>query len=128
LRTVVPVRTKIIPISSQSGEGLKEMLFAVKKAVVTARAKVEKEIEESGVPVITLTDTSQQWKVEKTTDGFRVSGHRIDKFAGRTDFNSEEGVRRLRDIMKKMGIMHELTRQKIKAGDSIQIGPDKFEY
>jgi Obg family GTPase CgtA-like protein len=115
-------------ISSQSGEGLKDMLFTLKAAVVKARAKVEKEIEKAGVPVIKLTDMSQQWKVEKVADGFKVTGFRIEKFAGRTDFSNEQGVRRLRDIMKKMGIMHELTRKKIAAGQRIHIGPDSFEY
>lgn len=128
LKSVVPARTKIMPVSSQSGAGLQDMLWEVKKAVEKARAKIEKEIEETGVPVLKLTDMSQQWKVEKVTGGFRVSGHRIEKFAARTDFTREEGVRRLRDIMKKMGILHELNRQKIEAGQTIHIGPDKFEY
>jgi GTP-binding protein len=128
LKSVVPARTKVMPISSQSGAGLQDMLWEVKKAVEKARAKIEKEIEKSGVPVIKLTDVSQQWKITKTADGFKVSGHRIEKFAGRTDFTNEEGIRRLRDIMKKMGIMHELNRKKIKAGQTIHIGPNSFEY
>jgi GTP-binding protein len=128
LKAVVPARTKIMPISSQSGAGLQDMLFTLKKSVEKARAKVAKEIEETGVPVITLTDTSQQWKFEKHGDNFIITGHRIEKFAARTDFDQEEGVRRLRDIMKKMGIMHELRRQKIDVGNLIHIGPNSFEY
>jgi GTP-binding protein len=104
------------------------MLFAVKAAVVKAREKHQKEIEEQGVPVIRLTDTSQQWKVEKIEGGFKVSGQRIEKFAARTDFANEQGVRRLRDIMKKMGIMHELHRQGIEAGNSVHVGLQSFEY
>lgn len=128
LRTVVPARTRIMPISSASGAGLQDMLYMLKKSVEKARAKVAKEIEETGVPVITLTDNSQQWKVEKHGENFIITGHRIEKFAARTDFTQEEGVRRLRDIMKKMGIMHELRRQKIDAGNLIHIGPNSFEY
>ncbi|MBC7581335.1 GTPase ObgE [Aeromicrobium sp.] len=129
LRTVVPARTKLLAISSQSGAGLTDMLFAVKKAVTTARAKVEKEvIEQAGVPVLKLTDTSQQWTVTKVEDGFKVTGFRIEKFAGRTDFDNEQGIRRLRDIMKKMGIMHDLIRKNIAVGENIHIGPDVFEY
>ena len=128
LKTVVPARTKLLAISSQSGEGLKELLFAVKKAVDKARAKVEKSREKVGVPVIKMADNSQQWKVEKHGENYIITGHRIEKFAARTDFSQEEGVRRLRDIMKKMGIMHELRRQKIEAGHQIHIGPDNFEY
>ena len=45
----------------------------------------------------------------------------------RTDFENEEGVARLRDIMRKMGIMHQLERKGIEADDQIVIGSDK-EY
>jgi len=103
-------------------------LFAVKAAVTKARAKIRKEIEEQGVPVIRLSDTSQQWTVEKLEDGFKLSGQRIEKFAARTDFTNEQGVRRLRDIMKKMGIMHELNRQGIQAGNRVHIGQQSFEF
>lgn len=34
-------------------------------------------------------------------------------------------MQRLRHIMGKMGILHELTRQGIEPGQTIQIGPDE---
>jgi GTP-binding protein len=50
-----------------------------------------------------------------------VTGERIEKFARRTDFDNEAAVQRLRDIMRRAGIMHELTRQGIKPGQEIKI-------
>ncbi len=38
------------------------------------------------------------------------------------DFANDQAVRRLRDIMKKMGIMHELARQGVKSGDVVNVG------
>jgi len=58
-----------------------------------------------------------------------VTGRKIEKFGARTDFENEAGIQRLRDIMKKMGIMHELVRQNIQAGDKIAIGKyGELEY
>ncbi len=129
LRTVVPVRTKILPISSLAGTGLQDMLYTMKASVVKARTKAKAKIEKQGVPVIRLTDTSQQWKVKKQGKEFMVTGGRIEKFAARTDFANEQGVRRLRDIMKKMGIMHELRRAGVDAGSTVTIGhAGSFEY
>jgi GTPase len=51
-----------------------------------------------------------------------VTGVKIEQFAGRTDYESEEGVQRLRDILRKMGIMHALLRQGIEPGQTIHIG------
>ena len=53
---------------------------------------------------------------------FTITGKKIERFAERTDFSSAPGEQRLRDIMRKMGIMRELTRQRIKAGEKIQVG------
>lgn len=129
LRRVAPAKTKLLAISSQSGQGLNELLFGIKDAVQKARAKREKQAAKDEVPVIKLADTSQQWKVEKQGDTFLVTGSRIEKFAARTDFTNEQAVRRLRDIMKKMGIMHELSRQKIESGNKVIVrNSSSFNY
>jgi GTP-binding protein len=129
LKTAAGARAKLFAISAQSGKGIPELLFAVKAAVVKTREKVQKQTGKEAVPVLRMTDVSQQWKVEKQGDTFVVTGHRIEKFAARTDFANEQGVRRLRDIMKKMGIMHELTRQGIKSDEAIHIrGAGSFTY
>lgn len=129
LRAVTPRTAKLVAISSQSGQGLQELLYAVKTAVLKARTKTKKETPEEEIPILRLADETQAWKVSREGDTFVVNGHRIEKFAGRTDFSNEQAIRRLRDIMKKMGIMHELTRQKIEPGNKIQIGrAGNFEY
>jgi len=83
---------------------------------------------ESAPPVYKLTDTSDAYTVTKEDDIFVVTGERIEKFARRTDFDSEEGVQRLRDIMRRAGILHELTRQGIEAGQTIRIGSGTLVY
>ncbi len=45
----------------------------------------------------------------------------------RTDFENDEGIARLRDIMRKMGIMHELERKGIEPDEQIIVGSKK-EY
>jgi GTP-binding protein len=131
LRQVAPKNAQLFAISAQAGIGLKELLFAVKNTVERQRqvAAETAEDEANGVPVLTLGNDEQAWKVTKEKDYFLVTGKRIEKFASRTDFENEQGVRRLRDIMKKMGIMHELRRHGIEADQIIQIGSfGKFEY
>lgn len=114
---------KVMAISSQAGTGLRELLFAVKDVVVKARAQIKEAEEAETVPVIKMADTSGHWRVTKQDSGtFLVSGYKIEKFAQRTDFSSEEGVQRLRDIMRKMGIMHKLLREGLEPGNTVRIG------
>ena len=61
------------------------------------------------------------------TTTYVVAGPKIEKFAARTDFSNIHGVNRLRDIMKKMGIIHELERQGATSESLIRIG-DSEEF
>lgn len=129
LANVVPEGTEIYAISAQAGTGVRQLLFAVKAALAAYIQEHAEEDDQDAVPVLTLTDNSQAWRVTKNGDVFLITGHKIEKFASRTNFDNEEGVSRLRDIMRKMGIIHELKRQGIEDGQSVQIGAaGKFEY
>ncbi len=124
LRRVIDAKTPLFAISAHSGEGLQQLLFALKDAVQTMRAQPKEEPESTELPVLKLTDTSDEWNVAKRGGTFIVTGKKIERFAGRTDFSNDQGVQRLRDIMRRQGILHELVRQGIKAGQTIQIGSD----
>lgn len=121
LQPVVPPETELYAISARSGAGVRDLLYAVKRALTAYREKQAAEPEDD-TPVLRLTNDQLAWKVSKVAQGFTVTGHRIEKFAGRTDFNNEQGVQRLRDIMRRMGIMHELRRQGIKDGQQVIVG------
>jgi GTPase len=124
LREVVAAETPIFAISSQSGEGLPQLRFALKEAVQAVRARPAEAAEAPTIPVLTLSDTSEEWRVARQGEAFVVIGPKIEQFAHRTDFSNEQAVQRLRDIMRRQGILHELVRQGIEAGQTIQIGSD----
>lgn len=131
LKKVAPKNAAIFAISAQSGQGLKEMLFTIKDKVQAVRAHVKAEAPDDSLPVLKLTDTSDAYTVTKEDNRFIVVGERIEKFARRTDFDSEEGVQRLRDIMRRAGILHEMVRQGIEPGNVIQISQNpafQFDY
>lgn len=120
--------TKIFPISAQSNQGVKELLYEVKDQLAKINKKKEK-TKKDKIPVIRLTKDENSWQVKKTKHGFVVSGAKIERFARRTNFEDEEGINRLKDIMHKMGISRELERRKIKSGDKIKISEiDELEY
>jgi len=129
LKKVVPARTPIMAISAQAQQGLPELLRKVAKMVAVEGTKQTVSEKSEAVPVLRLKDEGQAWNVERREDSFIITGQRIEKFAQRTDFSNEQALRRLRDIMKKMGITYELARQGAKAGNKITIGSaGQFEY
>ena len=125
----------IMAISSPARTNLKELLRILRKTVDETRALQAEELaieagEDGDVPRITLSQQDEQkaWKVLKLDDGaYKVVGHKIEKFARRTDFEGGyQNVNRLRDIMKKMGIAHELKRQGAQGDSIIRIGRNQF--
>jgi GTP-binding protein len=129
LKAILPKNAKVMAISSQTGTGTKELLRKTSNILTKSKKDSAKNDDESSLPVLKITNMELKWTVKKTGGVFMIKGSKIEKFASRTDFENPHGVARLKDIMKKMGIMHELNRKGIKAGDMVQIGRfDKFEY
>lgn len=121
LQAVAGKDEPIFAVSAQAGTGLKQLLYAVKSEVQKAREQVE-EVEEAiedQLPVLRLHDNDPSWVVTHDKGVYTVRGTKIEQFAARTDFDNEEGVQRLRDIMRRLGIMHELIRQGIEPGQTI---------
>lgn len=124
LQAVVPKKATVFAISSYAKRGLDPLLFALKKVVDKDHAKkVKKTVElAEALPVIRLKATAEAWQITKKDNIYTITGKKIERFADRTDFANEHGLQRLRDIMKKMGIMHQLRREGINPDDKIIIG------
>ncbi len=114
LQKVVPKKTPLFAISSQAHTGIRELLRELRVVIDTNKAKkAEEEAENTAQEHIYTLDTQElAWNVQKIEENtFKITGHKIEKFARRTDFEDFHGRQRLRDIMKKMGISHELIRK-----------------
>lgn len=121
LKKAVKRGTKILAISAHSGIGVKELLYETKNQLQKFAAKVEKS-EETSLPVIKLEKADDHWAVVKKKSKYIVTGEKIEKFAYKTDFESLDAVARLKDIIRRTGIAHELDRKGAEAADVIIFG------
>lgn len=121
---------QLFTISSTAHTGIKDVLRALRTIVDRVRAEqkvtADEVTDEGDVPVITLGDEqlSDHWEVtfDEDEQWYHVSGEKIEKFARRTNFDQFEAVNRLRDIMKRYGISHELSRMGATGESLVQIG------
>lgn len=126
---------QIFAISSSAHQGLKEVLRALRKQVEDFRnsqSEIEvDEEEDENIAVISLSqdEINKAWSVEFNEEEniFEVHGEKIEKFARRTNFMNIHGVNRLRDILRKMGIEHELRRMGAENSSIISIAGNQFE-
>lgn len=130
LEAVIAKDAKIFVISSSAHLGIEPLLRELVKVVEAERSRVvEDEPEEDELPTIGLNAREQEkaWRVTVEEGRYVVTGPKIEKFAARTDYTNVHSVARLRDIMRKIGIAHELVRAGAKPDDIVVIG-DAGEY
>ena len=121
LKKIVPRGTPILAISSQSGEGVSELLRTIIK-IAQRRQKASRKSRKPQLPVIRFKPRGDEWQLKKTASGYIVSGRKIERFAHRTRFGDYHAEQRLRDIMRKMGIIQELERRGIEPDQQVIIG------
>lgn len=132
LQAVLAPETPIFAISSLARTNITETLRELQSLVEAKRqrqAEADALIEEDDeLPVIGLNagEAQNAWEVTKEDDRYVVSGPKIERFAERTDFNNIFGINRLRDIMRKLGIVHELERRGAEGDSLISIAGHEF--
>ena len=133
VQAVVSAETEIYAISSTARTNLTDVLRAASRKVHEAR-ELERELaaqetSEDDTVVIRLSDDAvvNSWHVRREEGTYVVTGPKIEKFAARADYGNVHSTNRLRDIMRKLGIAHELERQGIQPADIVSIG-ESGEY
>lgn len=111
-------------ISAVSHLNLKELMW---NAFTTLRELPveEKELE---MPVYRAEVDPNDFEIEKTEDGYVVSGARIEKAAAMTYFDQPGSVRRFQRLMAGLGVEKALRAAGIQEGDSVIIGDWELEW
>lgn len=135
VKQVAGENAEVFIVSSSAHQGLTEVLRALRDKVQAVRTEAlesaqYEELDAEDIETISLGENqiAEAWSVEKDTETgeFIVRGDKIEKFARRTNFDGFENVNRLRDIMNKMGINHELSRAGAVGDSVIRIGDSEF--
>ena len=125
-----PEGIQVYPISAVTGEGIKELLYAVKKMLDESPMEpvvYEKEYE---IKLPDLSDEPYTVYYDDTGDEpmFVVEGPRIEKMLGYTNLESEKGFDFFQRFLKENGILKELEDLGIQEGDTVRLYGWQFEY
>mgnify|MGYP000890953734 FL=1 len=122
-----PEGIKVYPISAVTGQGVKELLYAVRELLDNFPDDVvvfEKEFDIDEL----LDNSDDNYNVYLGDDGvFIVEGERIDKMLGYTNFESEKGFNFFQKFMKSSGAIDRLEELGIEEGDTVRVG-DYLEF
>jgi GTP-binding protein len=116
---------QVFEVSAASGEGLRELTFAMAAIVEAARA--EREVVEATRIVLRppSADGSDSFTVTETPEGWRVRGAKPERWVRQTDFSNDEAVGFLADRLNRLGVETRLVELGAEEGDTVIIGdPD----
>lgn len=124
-----PKGIQVYPISAVSGQGLNELLFAVKgmlEEINEPPIVFEAEI----VPDEILRYSNEPFSVtyDEAEDEYVVEGPRIEKMLGYTNLDSEKGFVFFQKFLKENEILDQLEKLGIKEGDTVRMYGLKFDY
>lgn len=122
-----PEGIKVYPISAVTGQGVKELLYAVRELLDNFPDDVvifEKEFDVDEL----LDNSDDNYNVYIDENGvFIVEGERIDKMLGYTNLESEKGFNFFQKFMKSSGAIDRLEELGIEEGDTVRVG-DYLEF
>jgi GTP-binding protein len=116
---------RVFPVSAASGEGTKELIFAMSEIVLAARAEREVAVAERIIIRPPSAAGGDDFTVKQTGEGWRVRGIKPERWVRQTDFSNDEAVGFLADRLNRLGVETRLQQLGAKEGDAVLIGhPD----
>jgi GTPase len=121
---------EVVPVSAASGEGLRQLTFAMARVVEAARR--ERPVAEATRIVIRppSADGGDDFTVEETVEAstgsgeraWRVLGVKPERWVRQTDFSNDEAVGFLADRLNRLGVESRLLGLGAAEGDTVLIG------
>lgn len=117
----------VYPISAVSGQGLRELLFYVRKMLNECPKEATVYEPEYDPAVHFLKE--EPYTVSRADDGaFVVEGPKIEKMLGYTNIDSEKGFLFFQKFLREQGILEKLEEMGIKDGDTVRMYYNEFDY
>lgn len=123
-----PAGVAVYPISAVSGQGLKELLYAVKKLLDEIQEDPIVYEPEYDPTVNSIKNEAYTIEINAKDGAYVVEGPKIEKMLGYTNLESERGFLFFQNFLKEQGILKDLEEKGIQEGDTVRMYDLEFEY
>jgi GTP-binding protein len=111
-------------ISAVAGTNVRQLLYRAAELL----AKTPEPPPVAELPVYRLETDPNDFRVDKTAEGWRVVGEAIERAAAMTYWEYDQSVRRFQRIMEALGIDQSLREAGVQQGDTVFIGEYELEW
>jgi len=112
-------------ISAATKNGTDDLMKKILPIVLEERGKRLEITDDEEMPVLKphlTTEKMGAYHLETKPDGIYVTGKRLEQFTKMTDFSKEGGVRRLRDVIDRIGLKKALVKERGESELPVYIG------
>lgn len=120
---------EVIVASAVSGQGMDRLRRRMAETVARLRAEEPAErppTRRVARPV--LRPAEPDFAVERTEDGYRVTGKRIDRWVAMTDLSNDEAAEYLASRLERAGVERALAAAGARRGDTVEMGGYAFDF
>ena len=115
----------VFPISAATGQGTRELLYAVWK---TLQQMPEEPPQAAEARVFRAEEDDDAFEITREGKRLEVRGRRVERAAAMTDWNNDESVARFQRILKAAGLLEALIEDGVQPGDTVVIGDHELEW
>ena len=123
-----PKGIRVFPISAVSGQGLKELLYAVLEMLQNVDSTPIVFEQEYFPETALYKDEPYTVEYNEEEEEYVVEGPRIEKMLGYTNIESEKGFLFFQKFLRDQGILDELENLGIQEGDTVRMYGLVFDY
>ena len=123
-----PLGYEVYPISAVSGEGVRELLYHVRKMLDDINEEPTVFEQEFDPEMLAIGDDPYTVEYDESADEYVIEGPKIEKMLGYTNLESEKGFVFFQKFLKETGILEELEKLGIKEGDTVRMYGLVFQY
>ncbi len=117
----------LYPVSALTGEGVDALLGAIRTSVEAMRQE-ESEEELPGRVYRPAARDDKSFTVEKEGEAYYVRGRAAERIIAMANLESDEGIADLQRQLDRLGLLKQLDKAGVKAGDTVFIGDYELEW
>jgi GTP-binding protein len=115
----------VYAVSALTGKGVSALSEAIHERLRELDRATE---DEPVVRTYRLAPSEVEHTIRREGDGFAVGGRDVERVLAMADLDSDEGVADLQRQLDRIGVLKELERAGVKAGDTVRIGDFELEW
>jgi GTP-binding protein len=111
-------------ISAVTGANVRTLLYKVYDLLQQVPAAPKEVL----IPVYQPPEDPRKFEIQRSANGWRISGASIERAAAMTYWDSDNSIRRFQRILETLGIDEALRNAGVKEGDMVSVGDYELEW